>query len=55
MIVKREKFIADFNEYIDKKFRNELPEEDFEDSMLDLALDIIKEHSGEIKSTLKHP
>jgi len=55
MIIKRKEFIDDFVKYIRKKLMSELPEEDFEIAMLDRSLDIIRKHSGEVKSTLKHP
>lgn len=48
MILTKETFISTFIEWIDRKLKEELQEEDMEMNMLNSALDIIIKHKHEI-------
>lgn len=55
MIVKRDEFIRSFTKWVRKKLVDSLPEEDFEMSMFQQAVQEIAKHNGCIKEIYKRP
>jgi len=55
MIIKKDKFIDEYTEWVRRKLKEALPEEDFEDSMLEIAKQTLLTHVSIVSEIFKRP